>query len=106
MGYFSVQDCTLVCQKCGKRNENVDELTRLQQYIKWELENFETLRKENDFESLYEKGLKIFRSDTNLLSDLNVYRIRLLDRMFDACLELEKFNEALDFIVCTIKCYK
>jgi len=67
------------------------------QRVKWQLEEFDSLKKRADYSTVYESATDLSKQSEGILHSVNVYRMRLLECAFEAGCHLEKWAQAVEF---------
>ncbi|XP_050389653.2 histone-lysine N-methyltransferase SMYD3 [Patella vulgata] len=109
-GYLGIKsdDTFKSCSNCGDINTDQQYITQSLKTIEIvdeRLTKLEDIKKNGDWSgvlSICEECLKSF----HILSELNVYRTRLLDLAFDSCINLELWQKALKYGLQTLEAYR
>ncbi|KAK6194512.1 hypothetical protein SNE40_000134 [Patella caerulea] len=109
-GYLGIQsdDTFKSCSNCGDINTDqqyINQSLKTIEIVDERLTKIEDIKKNEDWSevlSICEECLKSF----HILSELNVYRTRLLDLAFDSCINLELWQKALKYGLQTLKAYR
>uniref|UniRef100_A0A915KTM7 Uncharacterized protein n=1 Tax=Romanomermis culicivorax TaxID=13658 RepID=A0A915KTM7_ROMCU len=99
-----------LCPKCGYCSHDemdLEESLRLMDMIKWRSEQLQNHFQSGDYCAMYDQGKRLLKLvKESILHPCNIRNVQVLDKLFDSCLQLEKFDEACDYVSQTIQAYE
>lgn len=97
-GIFDESEESAICQNCSNVIPNPNSALHAMQKCQWTLDQCEELAKNGEnYQEILTISSNQLTEIERILHPLNIFRLKLLDEIFDACIWLQKWPQAVQF---------